>query len=206
MSTKKTKRNKTHRKKIERKIPDIDVSNGEGFYAVVEKIIGGNRILVKLHSGEEHEATIPGKYRNKVWLRAGSKVLLNESYEVAHIIRDTDANAAEAEKMLRKSNGDNGGIYFQDYESEESEEEELKDDALEIRKTTFGKLDKTKSLLAQKEKGKERDNSRKGGREFTSVEELERQTGELTTSITVSTTVKKNNSDNVDSDVDIDNI
>lgn len=175
MSTKKTKRNKTGRKKIERKIPDINVAAGEGYYATIEKIIGGNRLSVKLHTGEIHEAIIRGRDRNKNWMRVGQKVLLNEFFEIEEVIRDTNMKAGEAEKLLRKNGSSAFGVSFQDYDSSESESdsEEDEDDLSGIKKATFGDLEKTKKMLDRKEKVKEREALRRTGKQYTDIDVLE---------------------------------
>lgn len=195
MSTQKKKRNKSNRQRFEKKIPDISVEDGEGYFGIVENIIGGNRINVKLNNGTTNNAIIPGRYRNRNWLKIGMKVLLNLDYEIVHIIRDNDVRAIEADKMLRDTNNDGSNIYFQNYGEEESENESIEESQdtvnmigiktiskeVEIKKTTFGNTDKTKSQLVRKEKDKERDISRKEGRVFSSVEDIEKEISNIIT-------------------------
>jgi|SaaInlStandDraft_4_1057021.scaffolds.fasta_scaffold03543_2 initiation factor 1A len=123
-STKKAKRNKG-KPRPEKKIEDVDVDKGTGFYAEVKKIIGGNRVRVLLNTGEESEAIIPGKFRKRVWLREGTKVLLNSGYEVIQVIRDSDSVANDAAKAISKVTKDsNGGIVcFQNFSDDEEEDD-----------------------------------------------------------------------------------
>lgn len=177
MSTKKNKRNKTGRKRAERKMVEIDIESGEGFYGILESIIGGNKVSVKLHTGEVHEAMIRGRDRNKRWMKKGEILLLNKYFEIEEKITNTHPKAHEAEKYLRKTNG-GSGIIFQDYDDEDSEgdysSDEESDEESKTKKEAFG-YQKTKQLLARKEKVKERESERKGGRVFTGEDVLERE-------------------------------
>lgn len=179
-STKKSKRAKTNRKRIERPIPNLDIENGEGFYAKIEKIVGGNRVAVELHTGEKQIATIMGRHRNKKWMRPGEYVLLNKYFEIEDIIRATHPKAAEANKYLKKISND-GGIVFKDYsDNEEESDEDIDEEDLEdVKNPTMGSLEKTKQLLNRKEKVKERDQSRRTGKSYTSTEVLESESAAL---------------------------
>jgi initiation factor 1A len=171
MSQKKLKRNKGA-KKPQRIMPNIDVYNGEGFYGLVEKILGGNLISVKLNDNTVRQAKIPGKFYKKVWIKTGSKVLLNNDLEVVYIIKETDSKAVEADKMLRKANNDGNNI-FNEY-SDSSDEEDMTDPIKNI-----NNIDKTKELLAKKEKDKLKDADRKVGKVFRDSDEIEKDMKEL---------------------------
>ena len=73
----------------------------------------------------DSEAIIPGKFRKRVWLREGTKVLLNSGYEVIQVIRDSDSVANDAAKAISKVTKDsNGGIVcFQNFSDDEEEDD-----------------------------------------------------------------------------------
>lgn len=181
MSQKKIKRNKGGNKVSKRKVPDIDVQGGEGYYGIVEKILGGNIISVKLNDNTTKQARIPGRFFKKVWLKPGSKVLLNNDLEVVHVIRDSDTKSAEAERMLRNA-GNDGNNIFQDYSDSEDDDDDGGDENQPIKKTE--NIDKTKEFLARKEKEKVKDSERKGGRVLRSADEIEKDISETILNIT----------------------
>lgn len=198
MSQKKIKRNKGGNKQSKRKIPDIDVGAGEGYYGMVEKVLGHNIISVKLNDNTTRQARIPGKFFKKVWLKSGSKVLLNNDFEVVHVIRDTDVKSSEADRMLRNA-GNDGNNIFQDY-SDSSDDDDGDDNNEQdqlIKKSV--NVDKTKEMLAKKEKEKAKDSERKGGRVFRSADEIEKEMSDLIFNS------NKHNSES-DGDINIDDI
>lgn len=172
MSTKKTKRNKSGRVRLEKKVQNINVQEGEGYYGTVEKRIGGNRIMVKLNNGVSHEAIIPGRFRNRNWLNVGSTVLLNLDYEVVEIIKNNNYKLAEAEKMLDQ-------LYNESDEESENEENNGDNPDNEIKKAVGGSYVKTKTMLDRKEKVKEREMSRRTGKVFSKAEDLEKEISDI---------------------------
>lgn len=198
-SKKGDKGRKKHR--IERPCPNLNIDNGEGYYAKIEKKMGGNRVLVELHTGEKHEAIIKGRDRNKKFMNVGEYVLLNDGFEIEAVIRATHPKASEATRYLKKIS--NGGIIFKDYSDDENEsDEELEDiEEFEIKKTIMGSTDKTKKILQRKELNKQRDQARKTEKSFTNVDVLEAETYKINLN-------KKNKPSNSDSvgDIDIDTI
>lgn len=176
MSQKKVKRNKGGNKQSKRKVPDLDVQAGEGYYGTVEKVLGHNIISVKLNDNTTRQAKIPGKFLKRVWLRAGTKVLLNTDLEVVNIIRDTDVKSAEADRMLRNA-GHDGNNIFQNYSDSEEDEEDEEESAEPIRK--LENIGKTKELLVKKEKDKAKDFERKSGRVVRSADEIEKEMSEI---------------------------
>ena len=80
----------------------VDVEKGEGFYGKVTKLLGLNRVTVLLNTGTEVQATFPGKFRKKIWIHLNNIVLLNETYEIMDVIKDSHKRYIEATDMLRK--------------------------------------------------------------------------------------------------------
>lgn len=189
-------RNKSRKKnRVEKACPDLNIENGEGFYAKIEKIIGGNRVLVKLHTGEEQIAIIMGRHKNKKWMRVGEYVLLNQYFEIQDVIRATHPKAVEANKYLKKLPG-NEGIVFKDYsDGDGTDEEEEEEPDEEIKKMTMGSVEKTKKMLGRKEADKKRDLSRRGEKTFTDSNVLQSESLEINAN-------KKSSADSDDIDID----
>jgi translation initiation factor IF-1 len=55
------------------------------YYGMVLKLLGGNRILVKLYDGTEAEAIIPGKFLKSLWLKIDDHVRLNDGEVVGKV-------------------------------------------------------------------------------------------------------------------------
>lgn len=172
MSIKKLKKSKGSNTRNKRVAPDIDVQAGEGFYGIVEKILGGNIVSVKLNDNTIKQARIPGKFLKKVWIKPGYKVLLNLDLEIVHVIRDTDIKSAEADRMLRNAGNDGNNIFQYDSESESEEDEEVL-----IKKTE--NVDKIKEMMVKKEKDKLRDINRKGGKVMRDDDVIEKDIGDI---------------------------
>lgn len=203
MSQKKIKRNKGSIKDSKKKIIDLDIQGGEGFYGVVEKVFGDKYVSVKLNDGTLKDAKIPGKFWKKVWVKNGTKVMINNEMEIVQIIRDSDVRFAEAERMLRNTSGDDYNM-FSNY-SDQSDDEDNKEtnqstqSIQDIKKVD--NIGKTKELLARKEKEKNKDMERRGGRVIRDADEIEKDMSEY------NSTKIKNPSEEVNmDDIDIDKI
>lgn len=87
----------------------VNVDNGEGYYAVVNSICGGNIIEVTTHTNETKQAMIPGrmrKGRGRNWINKGNIILINKDYEVMEIIRDDDKRSRDAKLKLKINTDD----------------------------------------------------------------------------------------------------
>lgn len=93
----------------------LDVEGGDGYFATVKKLMGGNKVMVELKDGSEQMAIIPGRMykRRGGWMRAGCELLINNDHEIVKVVRETDKDYTEAAKK-----DDNNDI-FGDNESEE---------------------------------------------------------------------------------------
>lgn len=90
-------------KPIEKKSLACDVMSGEGFYGIIESVVGG-AYTAKLHDGTKCTGNIPGKMRNKggsMRLSKGLYVLLDVNKDFVKIIRETDNGYTEARNMLK---------------------------------------------------------------------------------------------------------
>jgi translation initiation factor 1A len=124
------------RERPDKKIEVVDVSAGEGFFAKVEKKLGGKpaQIEVTLNNGTKSIAFVRGKMHKKVWINIGMIVLVNKDMEIIKIIRDSDKDVIKATEMLDKVSSNNINyvdIYAssnEDSSDDESDEESDEDD------------------------------------------------------------------------------
>jgi len=70
------KKNKSGNVRRKSKNPDrpVDTTTGIDHYGIVQRRIGGNRLLVKIDNGNEVQAVIPGRFMKKVWFNAGDYI------------------------------------------------------------------------------------------------------------------------------------
>ncbi len=122
---KKTKSGNVRRRS---KNPDkpVDTSTGIDFYAIVQKRLGDNRLLVKLSTGVEVQAVIPGKFKKKVWFNAGDYIQVQEVgvgfYDIIQkIINVTEQQNAQL--AFGKHEAGENDIFRPDVIDEESDEE-----------------------------------------------------------------------------------
>ena len=122
---KKTKSGNVRRRS---KNPDkpVDTSTGIDFYAIVQKRLGDNRLLVKLSTGVEVQAVIPGKFKKKVWFNAGDYIQVQEVgvgfYDIVQkIINQTEQQNAQL--AFGKHEAGENDIFRPDVIDEESDEE-----------------------------------------------------------------------------------
>ena len=173
------KARKTGKQKIERKIEELDVEAGEGYYGTVMRLLGGNRIEAKLHTGGIVQARIPGiMYKKRGnWMKVGAIIQLDgadDFYEVIRIVKDANNDAEQAKEIISKSNNNND--IFGDGKSEDDNDDEL-DKLINpniVLKKQGVSAEKTMLTLKRKEDQKSRTiASAKGqGRQFSDVKDL----------------------------------
>lgn len=80
-------------------ISRIRVPRQNEVLAVVESMVGGDRLRAKCDDGNERICRIPGKMRKRIWIRAGDLILVepwvvqsNERGDVAFKYTSTQAN------------------------------------------------------------------------------------------------------------------
>ena len=56
---------------------DLRMPEGDEVFAVVEEMLGANRIQVRCADGVERTARIPGRMRKRVWIREDDVVLVD---------------------------------------------------------------------------------------------------------------------------------
>lgn len=129
------KKGKTRKMTMQQKI-DVDVESGTDFYGSVLKLLGGKRVQVKLHDGREVQVLIPGKMYNRVWIRLGTILQINQDYEIVRIVKTTDRDAQDANDRIEKAT-DTGelGITF----GVKKEESDNEDDCIALKPTIIEK-------------------------------------------------------------------
>jgi initiation factor 1A len=174
------RKNKTNRVKGAKREVIVDVENGDKF-GTVEKILGGNQVLIKNHTGLLETVYIRGRMKKKQWIKIGNIVSINDQNEITSIVREGDKNSRGAAELINKS--DNNGIYFNNSDSDSDDDDNDEnniDDNDDKNSLTIG--DKNKLKLTRKEKDKQRDISRridKNDRQYTESKELDKDCSEI---------------------------
>jgi initiation factor 1A len=160
------------------KNPDlpVDTSTGIDHYGVVSKRLGDNQLSVKLDTGTEIRAIIPGKFRRRVWFKPGDYVQVQSTgdnyYDVIQkIVNETEQ--AKAQTAIGKKENTDDDTFMPDYEeeSESNSDDETDSDSdgvdafgNKVKKEEEVKLNKNTvdvDKYKRKQKEKERDVSRR---------------------------------------------
>jgi len=176
---KKTKSGNVRRRS---KNPDkpVDTTTGIDFYAIVQKRLGDNRLLVKLSTGVEVQAVIPGKFKKKVWFNAGDYIQVQEAgvgfYDIIQkIVNPTEQQNAQL--SFGKNEAGENDIFRPDVIDEESDEEldlnnqdEIDEFGNLIKKVKPAEIQPNKpnvsaTKLARKDREKKRDIDRRNDRD-----------------------------------------
>lgn len=161
----------THSKKPRRgrtviKDTGIDIEKGEGFYGIVTKLLGDNRLIASLNNGSEVQVTFGNKFRKKIWFKLGDIVLINDSYEIEQRIDKDNKRLFEAQIMMNKISTTSS--FFK--KDEEEEEDGFFDSDVE-----HNVLEKKISKPVNKSKQEKTMTKRGGGEKiFTDPEELKK--------------------------------
>lgn len=123
------KKRKTNRDRCQPKREfAINVEEGEGYYATVNKIVGGNQVEVTLNNGTVTNVIIPGRMkrgRKQGWIRQNMTVLVNTENEILKIVRDNDKDAVTAHNMMNRVASSRSALNF--YESDSTSDDENED-------------------------------------------------------------------------------
>jgi initiation factor 1A len=178
---KKTKSGNVRRRSKNPDMP-VDTTTGIDHYGVVTRRLGDNRLIVKLDTGSEIQAVIPGRFRRRVWFNSGDYVQVqsvgDNFYDVIQKIVNENEQA-KAQATIGKKEYTENDIFAPVIEESESESEpdsdeefdafgnkieSKKTESKETEKTTDIKLNKDSvnvSKYTRKLKEKERDISRR---------------------------------------------
>jgi translation initiation factor IF-1 len=199
------KKRKTNRVRVQ---PKQDYSNnveeGEGYFATVRRILGGNQVEVMLSNGTIETVAIPGrmrKGRRGGWIKQNMLVNVNTENEILNIIKDADKNSVAAHTMMDKVAAAKSGFCFYEDDSSSDDDDELnnmvKSEAADNgqRNKKGNETDHERELReAREKKKKEYGNSL-----------WERENADDQVNKRPCVTIKKNNSENEESEDNEDN-
>jgi len=122
---KKMKSGNVRRKSKNPDLP-VDTTTGIDHYAIVSKRLGDNRLMVKLDTGNEVQAVIPGRFRRKVWFNAGDYIQVQRTGEdyydvIQKIVNENEL--AKAQTAIGKKENTADDVFLPDIGEEEDEEE-----------------------------------------------------------------------------------
>ena len=148
---KKMKSGNVRRKSKNPDLP-VDTTTGIDHYAIVSKRLGDNRLMVKLDTGNEVQAVIPGRFRRKVWFNAGDYIQVQctgeDYYDVIQKIVNEN-ELAKAQTAIGKKEHTADDVFLPDIEEEDEEESEPESDE---EFDAFGnKIEKTEEQTDEKE-------------------------------------------------------
>jgi translation initiation factor IF-1 len=134
---------------------EFNTEDGLHFYAQVTSKVGGNTIEVLLQTGETVHASIPGRFKKRVWFNKDDLIVVRQEsgkfYDVLQKITNPSTMLAASTALNIKIDKDNSNIFRADIVDEESDDED-------------DKPTDSKSLLnlERRKKDKERDIQRRG--------------------------------------------
>ncbi len=134
---------------------EFNTEDGLHFYAQVTSKVGGNTIEVLLQTGETVHASIPGRFKKRVWFNKDDLIVVRQEsgkfYDVLQKITNPSTMLAASTALNIKIDKDNSNIFRADIIDEESDDEE-------------DKPGDSKSFLnlERRKKDKERDIQRRG--------------------------------------------
>lgn len=175
------KKMKSGNVKRKSKNPDVpvDTTTGIDHYAIVARRLGDNRLLVKLDTGIEVKAVIPGRFRCKNWFNVGDYVQVQlagiDCYDIIQKINNENEQA-KAQTAISKKENTTENIFLPTIEEDLNENSEHSDnnddefDAFGNKTNKTAQEDKDVKLnkssvdlekYKRKQKEKERDISRR---------------------------------------------
>ena len=132
----------------------VDTTTGVDHYAVVSKRLGDNRIMVKLDTGIEVQAVIPGRFRRKVWFNAGDFIQVqcagDDYYDVIQKIVNEN-ELVKAQTAIRKKENTTDDVFMPNIEEEDDDEEESEQESDEDFDAFGNKIEKTEELSNEKD-------------------------------------------------------
>jgi len=137
---------------------EFNTEDGLHFYAQVTSKVGGNTIEVLLQTGETVHASIPGRFKKRVWFNKDDLIVVRQEsgkfYDIIQKLTNPSSLLAASTALNIKIDKDNSNIFRADIIDEESDDEESKPSD-----------PKTNLMLERRKKDKERDIKRRGEEE-----------------------------------------
>lgn len=118
----------------------FDTSAGQYLYAQVISKLGHNRLAVKLQTGQEVQAVIPGRFMKKVWINKEDYIVVqcidDKFYDVIQKVTTAEITSKANQEMGAKVDKDDKDLYNPfnqkiDSDEENEENEKLKNNDIE---------------------------------------------------------------------------
>lgn len=101
----------------------VDTTTGFDHYGVVMKRLGNNRLQVKIDTGIDIQAVIPGKFMKKVWFNSGDFIHVRREgdnyYDVIQKLINDDEKSKAQTIMSKQMSGDELDIFRQNDDNDE---------------------------------------------------------------------------------------
>lgn len=118
------KKHKSGRTRIQSKETVLDITAGQGYFAIVDKLLGCNKVnVIKQGDTVPIQVTIPGRMykRPGQWMKKGSTVLVRTMDDtIVKVIRDNETTYTNATNIAY----DDDDIFGENDDEEEDEEED----------------------------------------------------------------------------------
>jgi len=106
----------------------FDTNSGSFLYAQVISKLGHNRLAVKLQTGQEVQAIIPGRKMKKVWINKDDYIVVNcvgeKYYDVIQKVTLTSGLNTATQEMGAKLDKDDGDLFNPFIENQEESDDE----------------------------------------------------------------------------------
>jgi translation initiation factor IF-1 len=135
---------------------EFNTEDGLHFYAQVTSKVGGNTIEVLLQTGETVHASIPGRFKKRVWFNKDDLIVVRQEsgkfYDIIQKLTNPSSLLAASTALNIKIDKDNSNIFRADIVDEESDDDD----------ESKPSDPKTNLMLERRKKDKERDIKRRG--------------------------------------------
>ena len=123
------KKGKKGGRKTKNPTNQFDTTAGQYLYGQVISKLGHNRLSVKLQTGIEIQAVIPGRFMKKVWFNKEDYIVVqcndNKFYDVVQKVTSNHILSKATVEMREKADTDNKDLYNPFNDKQDSDDEDL---------------------------------------------------------------------------------
>ena len=123
------KKGKKGGRKTKNPTNQFDTTAGQYLYGQVINKLGHNRLSVKLQTGIEIQAVIPGRFMKKVWFNKEDYIVVqcndNKYYDVVQKVTSNHILSKATIEMREKADTDNKDLYNPFNDKQDSDDEDL---------------------------------------------------------------------------------
>jgi translation initiation factor IF-1 len=163
---------------------NINVEEGQGYYATIVKRLGGAPACFEatLSNGTMSIIQARGRMHKKQWMNAGDKVLVNNDGEIVRKVRDTDNDAIDAKKIMEKAEN-NKSVFCTFVDDDSSDEDmDLEKDSYnnpnDFLKKLYGMSNNKKETRNKKEEESQEESQEEYDEEYEECEEYDEECDE----------------------------